>query len=177
MRATKAAGIAALLSFVAAAIGGVLALQAQKTKPIQVSYRDLHPEAQAQVDCLADNIYFEAATEPYQGQKAIALVTMNRVQSKEFPKTVCEVVKQKRKTTCQFSWWCDKRIRRQYADRVFHPITYQQIRNIALDVYLNHGHITDITDGALFYHADYVNPRWKHLHVTVKIGQHIFYRI
>jgi len=29
--------------------------------------------------------------------------------------------------------------------------------------------------GALFYHADYVNPQWKKVRVA-KIGRHIFYR-
>ena len=29
--------------------------------------------------------------------------------------------------------------------------------------------------GALYYHADYVNPRWK-LDKTTIIGRHIFYK-
>jgi spore germination cell wall hydrolase CwlJ-like protein len=28
---------------------------------------------------------------------------------------------------------------------------------------------------ALYYHADYVNPRWPHERIT-KIGAHIFYK-
>ena len=35
----------------------------------------------------------------------------------------------------------------------------------------------DITDGALFYHADYVTPGWaKTKQKTVEIQDHIFYR-
>ena len=35
----------------------------------------------------------------------------------------------------------------------------------------------DITDGATFYHADYIpDPRWaKNVRKTVKIDRHIFY--
>jgi spore germination cell wall hydrolase CwlJ-like protein len=35
----------------------------------------------------------------------------------------------------------------------------------------------DITDGALFYHADYVKPRWAEtMDVTARIDAHIFYK-
>ena len=37
--------------------------------------------------------------------------------------------------------------------------------------------LLDITDGALWYHADYVHPKWaKSFEKTTKIGRHIFYR-
>ena len=35
----------------------------------------------------------------------------------------------------------------------------------------------DITDGAMWYHADYVHPRWAdYKEVTTKVGRHIFYK-
>ena len=35
----------------------------------------------------------------------------------------------------------------------------------------------DLTDGALFYHADYVTPGWAKTKIkTVEIQDHIFYR-
>jgi len=35
----------------------------------------------------------------------------------------------------------------------------------------------DYTKGALFYHADYVDPNWSSSYtITAKIGNHIFYR-
>ena len=35
----------------------------------------------------------------------------------------------------------------------------------------------DITDGATFYHADYVTPSWAKSKIkTIEIGDHIFYR-
>ena len=45
-----------------------------------------------EVECLARNIYFEAGGEPRAGKIAVAEVTMNRVKSRQFPRTVCGVV-------------------------------------------------------------------------------------
>lgn len=52
------------------------------------------------VDCLAKNIYYEARGEPVRGQIAVALVTINRVESTKYADTICGVVYQKG----QFSW-------------------------------------------------------------------------
>ncbi|MBJ7298438.1 MAG: cell wall hydrolase [Dolichospermum sp.] len=40
---------------------------------------------------------------------------------------------------------------------------------------MNYEILDDVTKGALYYHADYVNPRWK-LIKTTTIGRHIFYK-
>lgn len=53
-----------------------------------------------QVTCLALAVYYEARGEPLEGQKAVAAVVMNRVNSPRFPDTACEVVFQPR----QFSF-------------------------------------------------------------------------
>lgn len=137
-------------------------------KIIDVKYSQLTPAAQKQVDCLTDNIYYEAGYEPDQGKVAVALVTLNRVQDPRYPKDICSVVKQKVNSTCQFTWYCEgKRKANAYA--------YNQSKEIALMVYANYEKMKDITKGALFYHADYVNPRWK-LEKTAVIGRHIFYK-
>ena len=140
-----------------------------KDKFIGVTYTQLTSEAKTQVDCLAENIYYEAGYESRDGKIAVAMVTLNRVQNPQFPKDICSVVKQKVKSTCQFSWFCesDKRIRNNSA--------YIQAREVALFVYANYEKMHDMTQGALFYHADYVNPRWK-LERTTVIGRHIFYK-
>jgi len=80
--------------------------------------------------CLAENIYFEARAEGVEGKAAVANVTRNRVESKDFPNTFCDVVYEgpvreswktkkdpklapedrvyyPRKHRCQFSWYCD----------------------------------------------------------------------
>ena len=74
--------------------------------PIKSTYNGLTVEAQKQVTCLAENIYFEAGHEPLEGKKAVAFVTLNRVQS-GYADNICDVVKQKTGKTCQFSWYCD----------------------------------------------------------------------
>lgn len=146
---------------------------------IKVSYNNLTTEAKQQVDCLADNIYFEAGREPDDGKLAVGLVTMNRVKSGLYPATVCDVVKQRRENTCQFTWWCisktkSKAIARHFTEEEIKY--YNKAQLVALQVYLNHDTITDITHGAMFYHATYVSPQWRGMEKTIEIGQHIFYK-
>src|SRR6476661_3173129 len=61
------------------------------------------------LDCLTSAIYYEARSEPEDGQRAVAQVVLNRVRHPAFPSTVCGVVFQghERKTGCQFSFTCD----------------------------------------------------------------------
>jgi len=147
-------------------------------KEIKIDYVQLTKEAQQEIDCLAENIYYEAAHEPYDGRVAVALVTLNRVNDPRYPNNICGVVKQKARivkigdsrVTCQFSWYCEKN------KRIGDFNKYRQAEEIALYVYANYEQIKDFTNGALFYHADYVNPRWKKLVKTTTIGRHIFYK-
>jgi spore germination cell wall hydrolase CwlJ-like protein len=146
--------------------------------PLKVYYTQLNPFAQKEIRCLADNIYFEAGYEPEKGQKAVAFVTLNRVKSGVFPETICGVVKQKTTSVCQFSWYCEERPKRLSYSGDLTPrqeLVYNDIRNLAIHVYANYDKIQDPTKGALFYHADYVNPRWKNMIHTATIGRHIFY--
>lgn len=138
-------------------------------KIIEVEYHQLTKDTQKQIDCLADNVYHEAGYEPEQGRMAVAFVTLNRLQDPRFPKDICAVVKQKTKYTCQFTWWCENKITNRQKEH------YELSREAALYVYANYEKLKDITKGALYYHADYVNPKWK-LHKTVTIGRHIFYK-
>lgn len=140
----------------------------------------LAPSTQQQIRCLAHNIYFEARGEPEAGQIAVAMVTLNRVQSEAFPDTVCEVVKQQRKQTCQFSWWCDHNLKsKSINNKINHTELYKQIKQLATDLYLMKDHIPDITNGAIFYHATHVPKaalgRMK-INQTTQIGKHIFYK-
>jgi N-acetylmuramoyl-L-alanine amidase len=126
--------------------------------------------------CLAENIYHEARNEPYEGKKAVALVTLNRVKSEQFPDTVCDVVKERRGNTCQFSWYCGSERHKILTANNKH---YIESMDIAQYILRNHERLMDLTHGALFYHADYVSVRKigvKNLEQTVKIGRHIFYK-
>ena len=137
-------------------------------KYLNITYTMLTRDTQTQIDCLARNIYFEAGHEPAQGKVAVALVTLNRVNDSRFPKDICSVVKQKTKSTCQFSWFCSN-------PPMKNNTAYDASLQVALWVYANYEILDDITKGALYYHADYVNPRWK-LEKTTIIGRHIFYK-
>jgi spore germination cell wall hydrolase CwlJ-like protein len=50
---------------------------------------------QSDLECLARNIYYEAASEPTEGKVAVGLVTINRSNHGAFPKTICGVVNQR----------------------------------------------------------------------------------
>ena len=141
----------------------------QNFKLFDIRYNELTKEAKQQVDCLAENIYHEAGYEPKDGKLAVALVTLNRTQDPRYPDTICSVVKQRNKYTCQFSWFCEP------VKLNKNSIVYEKAMDVALFAYANYENIDDITKGALFYHADYVNPRWK-LERTTVIGRHIFYK-
>ena len=123
------------------------------------------------LQCLAKNIYFEGRNQPWIGQVAIAQVTLNRVKSAAFPSTICEVVKQKKRNICQFSWYCDgKSDNPQDLDR------WMEAQSLAWNVVENGKH-RGLTEGATHYHATYVNPRWATtLQLVGGIGEHIFYR-
>jgi len=141
----------------------------QEQKLFNVRYKELTSDVRKQIDCLADNIYFEAGHEPEEGKIAVALVTLNRTQDPRFPKEICSVVKQKVNLVCQFSWICEP------MKAIKHNDVYRKSQDVALHVYANYEMIDDITNGALYYHADYVNPGWK-LKKTKVIGRHIFYK-
>lgn len=156
----------------------MMAVNKLETPQIRVSYSQLSDHAKKEVKCLADNIYFESAHEPHDGRVAVAMVTMNRVNSNVYSDSVCGVVKEKINSTCQFSWWCQERERTKaisgYLTLINDPY-YNKAVDIAIMVYLNHENMHDPSRGALFYHADYVNPKWRNLTVSTKIGRHIFY--
>jgi spore germination cell wall hydrolase CwlJ-like protein len=158
--------LALLAVFVAPEITSSFAAE----RPLKVKYEDLNRTARQQVDCLAQNMYFESGWEPEAGQIAVAMVTINRQESGDYPSTICGVVKQKIASTCQFSWVCEyKTINNINRD------VYMRVRALAVYVYANREHIKDPSRGALFYHADYVNPGWRNMVYLTKIGRHKFY--
>ena len=128
-----------------------------------------------EIECLAKNIYYEAGTEPFEGKVAVAQVTINRTKSKDFPKDICAVVYERNiiynRVICQFSWYCEQ----QTKVRPIHAATYKESEAVARRVLLEGFRLSIITEDTLYYHADYVNPRWKKQRVT-KIGKHIFYK-
>ena len=141
----------------------------------EIISRQVNNNFNSEAQCLAENIYYEAGNESYEGKLAVAQVTINRVNSGRFSSSICGVVNQKNSINgslvCQFSWVCNSLkgiIRNKYqweesllvakralTSQVAHDLMYQQ--------------------NALYYHANYVNPGWKLTRVG-QIGNHIFYR-
>ena len=126
-----------------------------------------------QLDCLTRNIYWEAASEPFEGKVAVAQVTMNRVQDGRFGDSVCGVIYQKNvfyeKVICQFSWVCETTHKTR---PVYQPL-WAESELVAKKVLLENFRLPGLK-GALYYHADYVSPGWKKPKID-KIGRHIFY--
>jgi len=122
--------------------------------------------------CLALNIYFEARSEPIQGQIAIAEVTLNRVASPNFPNDVCSVVLQDNSSGCQFSWWCDGK-----SDKPRERNSLQTSKAIAKLMLEEGQYISVVGEDATYYHNTDVNPYWASEFEEVKtVGKHIFYK-
>lgn len=135
---------------------------------LELSY-DKKQKVMREVECLAKNIYYEAGSEPYNGKLAVAQVTMNRVKSNQFPRTVCGVVYQKTKGTCQFSWVCQDGLQPRYGQ------AWKESLKIAENILINKRSY-NVVGGAKFFHATYVDPAWSNTKKVVKqIGNHIFY--
>jgi len=137
-------------------------------------------EFEEQRQCIALNIYHESRSESLLAQRAVAYVTLNRVQSERYPETPCEVIYQARlddngnpiRNQCQFSWFCDGR-----SDEVSNQEAWAIAERMATEVMREYGRAFDPTEGATMYHATYVNPYWADDYDrTVQIDSHIFYK-
>jgi len=154
--------------------------QTPETEKIKYSVADLN--------CLSKNIYFEAGVESTAGKLAVANVTINRKLNKSYPNTICGVVQEgihyynaksehyvPVKNRCQFSWYCDGR-----TDIPNEGKTWESSRALAITVLESHydEELIDITDGAIFYHANWMKkyPSWsKQKIIMASIDRHIFY--
>ena len=127
-----------------------------------------------QVQCLAENVFYEAGVENFEGKLAVAQVTINRANSGKFPGDLCKVVKQKTSfngiTVCQFSWFCISKLPPKDKYRWEESLV---VAKKALTEPVAHDML--LKQNALYYHADYVNPGWNLVKVG-QIGRHIFYK-
>ena len=136
---------------------------------------EVGPKFNQELNCLAENIYYEAGGESFEGKLAVAQVTMNRVSSGKFKSSVCGVVKQKDvingSIVCQFSWFCS--VAQNMARNKYQWEESLVVARKALTEPVAHDILHN--QNALYYHATYVKPGWNKPVVT-KIGNHIFYR-
>lgn len=127
-----------------------------------------------ELECLRSNVYFEARNQSDIGQRSVAWVTLNRVEDKRFPDTICDVVWQK----YAFSWTSSGKSEAP-SENALEIEAWQKALDVASDVYVRYQRgYADPTDGADHFHADYVEPSWAKEGVkTVTIDQHSFYRV
>ncbi|MGI8942886.1 MAG: cell wall hydrolase [Qipengyuania sp.] len=124
------------------------------------------------LQCLSMAVYYEAASESYDGQRAVAQVVLNRVAHPAYPASVCGVVFQgsERSTGCQFTFTCDGSLARKPSRRGW--ATAQSVALVALA-----GEVFEPVGWATHYHTNYVHPYWASgLDYLGDIGAHRFYR-
>jgi spore germination cell wall hydrolase CwlJ-like protein len=140
------------------------------------------PVDSKQLQCLAENIYYEAGGESVTGKAAVARVVINRVKH-GFATTPCNVIHQATLVTrineetldtytvkmCQFSWVCENKKKPNANDPRF-----IQAKEIAYQVLAYDAYDEVLPRTALFFHNLTVDPFWPYKQVA-KIGNHIFY--
>lgn len=137
--------------------------------PVHFNEMELHAREKK---CLAQAIYYEARSESFLGQLAVAEVVANRVIDKRYPNSFCGVVFQgaSRRTGCQFSFTCDGSLRKSVGGKA-----WDRAKELAAHVLI--GFHEPVTRGATHYHTRQVNPYWAlGLIKTRSIGSHIFYK-
>ncbi|MBN2971120.1 cell wall hydrolase [Roseomonas aeriglobus] len=123
------------------------------------------------LQCLTTAIYYEAATEPDNGQAAVAQVILNRVRHPTFPATVCGVVYQgSERRGCQFSFACDGAMARAPMRSAWDRARRVAARALA-------GYVFAPVGLATHYHTYAVTPTWnRSLVMTGMFGAHLFHR-
>lgn len=124
--------------------------------------------------CLAEAVYFEARSEPEDGQAAVAQVVLNRARSGLYPSSVCGVVYQNRHKhlACQFTFACEGK-----SLRITDGDSWRNATRVATAVLEGKTYLADV-GAATHYHADYVRPRWaRKLKRMDTIGRHTFYKL
>ena len=129
-------------------------------------------------NCLVEAIYHEARSEETVSQLAVANVILTRVESSNFPDTICKVVHQGRywkknpvRNKCHFSYWCDGKSERMKNFKALKKVL--SVAEMALK-----GVQIKQTLGATHYHAAYVTPSWAsdpRFKSLGQVGLHIFY--
>lgn len=118
-----------------------------------------------ELECLAGAIFFEAKGESLAGQLAVGRVIIARSQSGRFPASYCGVVYQ----PSQFSF-----IRGRSMPAI-NRSGHQWQNAVRVAVIADQGTWKSPVEGAMFFHAAHVSPRWGKSRMA-KIDGHIFYR-
>lgn len=123
------------------------------------------PPASSELACLAEALYFEARGTGIRGKEAVAHVVLNRKRDREFPGTVCGVIRDR----CQFSYRCDGRPETM-TDASARARAFRTAEAVQAGA-------PDITGGAKFFHSARVSPGWfRTRQRTGTFGGNVFYR-
>lgn len=137
-----------------------------KQEPKNLKYATLK-QLTKNLDCLADNIYYEANNQPVDGKILVAQITLNRVNSGEYPNDICKVIAQ----PYQFSWVYDKPRSLRARDKK----GYDEAMEVAKIVLIEGFRLPSLKN-SLWYHSKQVNPTWnRNMKVDAIIGNHIAY--
>lgn len=123
----------------------------------------------ADFECLARNVFYEAGVESLEGKLSVVQVTINRWHSGMYGNTVCQAVY----APGQFSWTADRK------KRWYRPKGQLWLDSVeAVKKFTNQGlRVRGIEDSS-HYHANWIRkPKWAYeMAVSEQIGQHVFYR-
>ena len=124
-------------------------------------------ELTEQMRCLAGAVYFESRGEPLAGQLAVAQVVINRSEDQRWPASYCGVVYQR----AQFSFVKNGRMPSIRTS----SNAWKRAKSIAKIAH--EGMWESEANEAVYFHANYVSPRWsRRKERLAQIDTHIFYR-
>ncbi len=130
-----------------------------------VAAHDAPSELSSEMQCLAGAIYFEAKSETLAGQLAVGRVVVARAKSGRFPTSYCGVVYQ----PSQISF-----VRGGSMPAI--PKGSKAWKNAVAVAQIAHENSwSSPVEGALFFHAAYVDPDWR-LRRVGRVDNHVFYR-
>lgn len=114
------------------------------------------------LDCLYKAVYNETRGNERHGTSMVVATILNRTQSPLFPSNVCGVVYQK----AQFT-----NVHKVSSSNITDAIREAVNKSVAL----YEAGLLNLQ--VLFFHADYIKPKWSYQKKRVmKIGSHIFYK-
>lgn len=121
-------------------------------------------------ECLVYNLYMESRGESDLANIMVLNSVYNRVLSKHFPNTPCEVVKQ----PFQYSWTRDRR-----SDKLHDHEQVTRLTRLVDNYLLNREMFLAMSHGTDHYHHVNITPEWSLSKRMVKVAtydRHVFYR-
>jgi len=120
--------------------------------------------------CLVTTLYFESRSESDMANIMVLNTIFNRVKSKHFPNSPCEVIKQPK----QYSFTHDG-----LSDRMVNLEQVSRLEKIIDKYLLNRELFLSLSESSDHYHTTYVSPKWsksKRMKYVGTFDKHIFYR-